>query len=167
MDLDEKKILELFLGLVLVVFLVLIILIIVYLPNSNSGKIPTSSNVISNSYNTNYYNYYFENKNFYEKNYKDFEYELRYSSSGNHEKVRTPFNNYKDEFRVYVVNKDFSGGYFKVQFNFCDYENNCFSRMIEKYISSKQEKVFVYVDVQNEKYKYYNWDYEIFAEKGI
>jgi hypothetical protein len=88
---------------------------------------------------------------------------LKYSSYGEHKREETIFNNYRDEFKVYVVNKDYEGGYFKVKFSFCDYYDNCFSETIERYISAKEEREFFYVDVHEGKYEYWEWEYKIMA----
>jgi hypothetical protein len=90
---------------------------------------------------------------------------LDYYSYGNHFKEKTIFNNYRDEFNVYVVNKDYEGGYFEVKFTFCDYYGNCFSESITKYVSSKDKVKFVYLDLQIEKYKYNTWKYVVFSPK--
>ncbi len=96
-------------------------------------------------------------------NYQKSQY-LRYTSYGEHTQEKTFFNNYRDEFNVYVVNKDYAGGYFKVKFAFCDYYDNCFSETIEKYIPAKEEAKFTFMDVQNERYKYHNWEYKVFPD---
>ena len=54
MEIREKQILELFLGLVFVALLIIIVLIIIYFPGQN--KITPNSYVISNSYNLNSFN---------------------------------------------------------------------------------------------------------------
>lgn len=184
MEFKEKQILELFLGLIFVVLLVVVALLAIYLPGQNNGKV-SSSNVISNSYNSNSFNEnyevpqkdetikvvqmnYYDNdgrqRYFYKKDY-DIEY-LGYSSWGEHSRSKDVFNNYKDEFKVHVVNKDHEGGYFEVKFYFCDYDDSCFSRTIEKYIPTKEERVFSYVDAQGEKYKYHEWEYKVFPDKA-
>ena len=86
-------------------------------------------------------------------------------SSGEHFHDKDYFGNYKDEFKVTVVNKDYQGGYFKVQFYFCNYDNNCFSRTISKYIPAKEKKDFAYIDIQNERYKYSEWHYKVFPDE--
>lgn len=173
MEFEERRILELFLGLVFVAILAMIVVLVFYLPDSGRS-VPSTSNVISNSYNT--YNVVevpqkeiYVVKNYYDKNIfleKNYEREyLDYSSYGEHEREETIFNNYRDEFRVYVVNKDYDGGYFKVKFYFCDYYDNCFSETIEKYIPAGEEEKFYYVDVHDGKYKYDEWGYKVFPDR--
>lgn len=171
MEINEKRILELFLGLIFVALLIMIVLLVIYLPTQ--GQTPASSNVISNSYNTNSFNEYAlvetQNRNYRDKDYGDFHEKrdfLDYHSYGEHSRGKTFFNNYRDEFRVNVVNKDHEGGYFKVKFVFCDYEDNCFSETMEKYISAGEEREFYYVDVHEGKYEYYDWEYKIFPDKS-
>ncbi len=166
MEIEEKRVFELFLGLIFVALLIIISLLVIYLP----GQTKITSKVISNSYNSDSYNDYKivqkdkEQKINEYKNYFYYEKEGVYLSYGKHSKNNGFFGNYKDEFKVYVVNKNYMGHYFKVEFYFCDYYGNCFSRTMQKYIPAKQEKMFVYVDVQNEKYKYYKWEYKIFPD---
>lgn len=100
-----------------------------------------------------YYNYYHS-----KKDYKG------YFSYGEHKKTETVFNNYKDEFRVHVVNKGKEDRYFKVKFYFCDYEKNCFIENMQKYIHAGEEDVFNYVDIHAKRYKYYDWEYKVFPE---
>lgn len=174
MEIKERTILELLLGLIFVAFLTIIILLIVYIPEQKQTAVQTP-NIVQNSYNTLTYNQIvYQQPNVVNENtIKNVDYDfsnqkkefLKYSSYGQHTKEKTLFNNYKDEFDIYVVNKDYTGGYFKVMFNFCDYYDNCFSETVEKYISAKTEVKFVYLDVQSEQYKYHHWDYYIIAPK--
>lgn len=185
MEFKEKQVLELFLGLIFVALLVVVVLLAIYLPSSGQNGKYSSPSVIQDSYNSNSYNEnnyevpqndeikivrldYYDNdgkqRYFYERDY-DEEY-LCYSSWGERSRRKDFFNNYIDEFKVYVVNKDNEGGYFEVKFYFCDYDDDCFSRTIEKYIPAKEEKVFSYVDAQGEKYKYHDWEYKVFPEKA-
>jgi hypothetical protein len=182
MEKQERMILELFLGLIFVAIIGLICVVVLYMPGISKSSGQTISNVVSNSYNTNSFNQnpkpvYSENKivvisrdynEKYHRSYTDDEKEakfLDYSSYGEHSMEKTIFSNYKDEFRVHVVNKDYKSGYFGVEFHFCDYYDNCFSRTIKKYISSKEEETFSYVDVHEDKYKYYDWGYKVFPEE--
>lgn len=166
MEINEKRIVELFMGLVFVALLIIILLIVVYFPSQKSA----GQSVIQNSYNVNSYNSVTlktveESREDSKRNYVKETRFLRYSSYGEHIKERGFFNDYKDEFNVYVVNKDYVGGYFRVRFYFCDYYKNCFSESIEKYIPAKKEARFNYFDVQGEKYRYYDWEYEVFPEE--
>ena len=111
----------------------------------------------------NYRNYDYDFSNHKNQSYN--EGYLKYSSRGEHLKEKIIFNNYRDEFDVYVVNKDYQNGYFKVKFNFCDHYDNCFSETVEKYIQAGKEAKFVYLDVQSERYKYSTWTYEVLPEK--
>ncbi len=174
MEINERRVLELFLGLVFIALLIAIVLLVIYLPRQE--KTYTTSNIISNSYNTNSFNEYdlietqnrglrdfdnFDRKYYYEK--RDL---LNYQSYGKHSREKTFFDNYRDEFRVYVVNKDYQGGYFEVEFYFCNYYDDCFSETMKKYISAGDEREFYYVDIHEGKYDYYNWEYKVFPDKS-
>jgi hypothetical protein len=192
---DDRRIPELFIGLIFVVLLIIAVLLVLYLPEGNFGSenkraVQTTSNVVLNSYNSNSFNekdsgvggrdlvYYrdyrktldrdFDYHDSWEKHDEDGSGErkyLRYSSYGEHERDETFFSNYKDAFRVHVVNRDYQGGYFKVKFAFCDHYDNCISRTVQKYVPAKEEVVFSYSDVQSERYKYHDWSYEVFPDE--
>lgn len=173
MEIDEKRIIELFLGLIFVALLLIVSILVINVSNTKQTAVQTS-NVIQNSYNTNSYNQVaqkpVENTVRTLTYVRDYDFErdsvekLRYSSYGEHLRDRAWFDNYKDEFRVYVVNKDYEGGYFKVKFKFCDYYYNCFTETIEKYIPAKEESKFVYLDIQSERYKYNDWEYIVIPD---
>jgi hypothetical protein len=195
MEIKEKHLLELFLGLVFVGLLLIAAVLVIYFPDSKS-----TSNVVQ-SYNSNSFNNYYgdsgeiEKKDFVKINYveptytkiydkedndyrhkyyenpykrdygnKDRNY-LQYSSWGEREHDKDVFSNYRDKFRVHVVNKDYQAGYFKVRFYFCDYYGNCFTKTIQKYIPAKESRVFEYFDLQKEKFKYYGWKYDVLPGK--
>lgn len=177
----DERVLELFLGLIFVALLVIISILVISVADGKQTAVQTS-NTIQNSYNVNSYNQVVQKTDnipvtgnvinaktiVYVRddytNYVDHKTDryLRYTSYGEHIQEKTFFNNYRDEFNVYVVNNDYSGGYFKVKFAFCDYYDNCFSETIEKYIPAKEESKFTFMDVQNERYKYHNWEYKVF-----
>lgn len=183
-DFNDKRIPELFLGLIFVVLLVIAILLVLYLPegsfssSNNKQAVQTTSNVVLNSYNSNSFNekssdfgrrdfdYYKKHGNHWEDESEEKERKyLKYSSYGEHSKEERYFSNYRDTFRVHVVNKDYEGGYFKVRFEFCDYYDDCISRSIQKYIPAKEERTFVYSDIQIEEFKYHDWSYEVFPDE--
>jgi hypothetical protein len=163
MEFDDKKILEILLGLIFVGLLLVSSILVIN--NSSNKQTPIQNTiVIQDSYNVNNY----ETSN-YQKNLVRYYLEekdeiyLKYSSYGEHKISELYFNNYKDEFNVYVVNKDYKPGYFKVRFYFCDYYNNCFYETVEKYIPAKEERKFQYLEIQGEKYKFYEWEYDVIA----
>jgi len=194
MEARDRTVIELFLGLIFIVFLAMVVLFVLYMPGQKQTGVytvqPSSpqvtgavTNIVSNSYNNitnniiyqtttqttgySYRNVDYDFSNHHsDNNYNDYSDEfLDYSSHGQHTREKNYFNNYKDEFDVYVVNKGYNGGYFKVEFNFCDYYDHCFSRIIQKYVPAKEEVKFVYLDVQSEQYKYYSWEYQVIAPK--
>lgn len=174
MGFDDRRIIELLLGLVFVGFLLFAALVVIYGSESNPSSkqsAPTSYTIIQNSYNEDSYNSYpIENirvsRNYEDYNYRDYSRHRNddYFSYGEHKKEETFFNNYKDEFRVHVVNKGEEDRYFKVKFYFCDYEENCFIETMNKYIHAGEEEIFIYIDIHAKRYKYADWEYKVFPE---
>jgi len=166
---NKERIIELFLGLIFIALLLVACAIVL---TQDSKK---TSNVISNSYNTNSYNNYENTPEiirttkpvYIEKNYLEKVDYLDYSSYGKHIKKKDFVGSYVDEFKVYVTNKDFQNGYFKVVFHFENYSGEEFSESITHYIRSGEEKEFRFIDVQFEKYLYDNWYYKVISETKV
>ena len=165
----RNKIIELFLGMIFIVLLIFVVVFLLYFPDFSQQK-PNSQTVVqtATSTTTNVVNNYYTSQIIYqttkvfnpETEWRDRDYK-EYSSYGQHTKEKTFFNNYRDEFDVYVVNNLYETRYFKVYFKFCDYYDNCFVETIEKYVPAREEVRFVYLDIQSEQYKYNNWEYSI------
>lgn len=164
----DRRIIELFLVLIFVALLLIASLIVL----TENGK-NSSNEVISNSYNTNTYIdypniplrekvvYNYDNSVVYKKiDYKDFD----YTSYGEHSRKKDFIGTYIDEFCVYVRNKEQEGNYFKVKFYFEDFFGKEFDESITKYVKTKEKEEFCFRDVQEEKYKYWDWSYKVFPE---
>lgn len=199
MEKQERFVIEVLLGVILVVFLI----ILIFLFTGVSGKTQTST-VISNSYNTNTYNspapsyssynpsyssyrllttrpsyrnpyskpyivsnpdYPYTNKVYYVKD--DIRYTksddryLRYYDRSQHKTVKSILGTDIDKYEVYVKNRDYIGGYFKVRFYFEDYYGRTSSYSITNYIKPQEEKRFLFKDVSTYDYKYSGWRYEV------
>ena len=168
MKLDDKKVKEIFLGLILVV--VLIILIFLFAQPATSSKtsstktstqIPISQNnsqpqtIIINSYNTNSFNEIdyqdsYSKPSYNEKNFKSWKsLEIQRSILGN-------------EIHKYIANVENTGTkgqYFRVRFNLEDCYEGETAGSITKYIKPDETAKFIYPDI---KAQYCNWDYEVY-----
>ncbi len=89
---------------------------------------------------------------------------LRYDDLGRRRRVQGLFGNEIDRYEVYVRNRDYRGGYFKVNFYFDDYYGRRSSDSITRYIGSQKESRFVFRDMSREKYKYGDWSYEVISQ---
>ena len=180
MKTNEKTILEILLAIILIV---LIILLIFLFTNLSLIKSPTEKSIstsistpssTSGSYNVNSYNTYISydkyptTTKYYPKPEpkKNYRY-LRYSSKAEHQTSLGIMDNEKNRYIVYVKNKDYKTGYFKVKFYFTDYYGNTRTESIRHYIKPDEEKKFFYQSIYNDKYKYYNWHYEVISETKV
>ena len=203
MEKQERFVIEVLLGVILVVFLIML----VFLVTGVSGKAQTST-VITNSYNTNTYtsptpsyssysppyssyrplttrpsyrdsyskpyivssdyrdySYPYANKVYYVKD--DIRYTksddryLRYQDFGQHRTVKSILGTDIDKYEVYVKNRDYIGGYFKVRFHFEDYYGRTSSYSMTHYVKPHEEKRFLFKDVSTYDYKYGGWWYEV------
>jgi len=169
MEINERKILEIFLAIILVTLL--IILIFLFTSPSITGK---STSTVSDSYNTDSYNTYISynkyptTKTYYKKPYikKDYYY-LKYSDREEHKKYEGMFGNEINRYYVYVKNRDYKGGYFTVKFHFSDYYGKTKIKSIRHYIKPKEERKFFYQSIYSDEYEYYDWDYEVISETKV
>ena len=165
MEINERRIPEIFLAIILVMVIVGIIFLLTGSANSSSDE--KSSSTISDSYNTDSYNTYYITPNPSEKYYDSSEYYkkdtdyLRYQSRSENVKEERIFEGYLDKYIVYVSNEELRGGYFTVKFYFTDYYGDEITRSITNYIYPREEKRFLYRDI-NDEYRYH-WDYEILS----
>jgi len=166
MEINEKRITEIFFAIILVTLL--IILIFLFTSPSITGK---STSTTSNSYNTNSYNTYISydkyptTKTYYKKPYikKDYHY-LKYSDRVKHKKSDGMFGNEINRYIVYVKNRGHKGGYFTVKFYFSDYYGKTKTESIRHYIKPKEERKFFYQSIYSDEYEYYDWDYKVISE---
>ena len=141
--------------------------------NAQASK---STTTISNSYNTYTYNtnnnypapIYNQKIDYTLKRYptKDYNY-LRYISIGNHEKYSGFFGNEINEYKVYVKNREYNGGYFTVKFYLTDYYGKTRTESMTYYLKPHEEKKFVYRNVYSDGKEYKYWKYKIVSHTRI
>lgn len=89
---------------------------------------------------------------------------LRYDDFGEYRKVYGVLGNPINRYNVYVRNKDYTGGYFKVRFHFTDYYGRTSTESLTRYISPRKESRFVFKDISGNQYKYHDWWYEVIPQ---
>ncbi len=162
MEKEEVRIIQIFLGIVLIVFLIIMIFLFT---SVSAGREPGL--VISNSYNSyvyadrDYQEIYYEPERKHRDKYRG---HLGYDSRGEHKRVKGVFGNYIDIYNVYVKNKERVGGYFTVRFYFYDYYGGEDTEMMTYYIGPLKEKTFSYRDISHRGHDYYGWDYKVTSE---
>ncbi|MBU2562162.1 MAG: hypothetical protein KKF68_00685 [Nanoarchaeota archaeon] len=166
MEKRDQKILEIFLGLILIIML--IIMILLFTSSASTGK---TISTVTNSYNTyNYYQrpstqFYFQKDcNTMEKQIKK---PLEYSSRKEIQISKGVFGNEIKSYVVYVKNKEDVGGYFTVRFYFYDYYEGKRSQLTTKYIQPNEEEAFVFKTIKKEPYGYNQWTYEVFSNSNV
>lgn len=177
MEINEKRVAEIFLATILV--LLLIILIFLFTSQSATGKSTSTSTSTTNSYNTDSYNTYYVSsypptQRYYgsyryppEYYIKDDRNHLVYNSRSDRTKVERLLGGYIDKYVVYVRNNDYNGGYFTVKFYLTDYYGKTFTESMTKYIKPNEEKSFFYKNIYAERYKYYDWSYEVISRTKV
>jgi hypothetical protein len=184
---DRERLIEIFVGLIFIVFLILVVVVFLNINNNSIKK--TSSNsetpkqtIINNYYENNYnspeksttgnvvYKYPDYNYVVYKKGYDDYkpccDYDWdddEFSSYGKQRKVKNGLN-YVDEYKVYVRNEDSVGKYFKVIFYFEDNSNLVETEVMIKYIDSRDDNEFIFRDSHFERYNYEKWNYDVFSQ---
>jgi len=92
---------------------------------------------------------------------------LRYDDWGRRNRVKGIFGNDIDRYEVYVGNKGYTGGYFKVNFYFKDYYGRIRTESTSRYISPRGESRFVFKDISREKYNYPYWSYKVTSQTKV
>ena len=176
MEINEKRVTEIFLATILV--LLLIVIIFLFTSQSATGKSASTSTSTTNSYNTDSYNTYYVNSypstqryynsKIYPEYYikKDRNY-LVYRSGSDRARVEGLFGRDIDKYVVYVKNDDYKGGYFTVRFYFTDYYGETFTESMTKYIKPDEEKKFLYKDIYADRYRYYDWHYKVISHTKV
>lgn len=164
MNLNEKRVTEIFLGLILIITLIILILSFTNVSGTNSQNNQQATPATStNSYNTNSYNTYIIYEDYPTKYYQqDDKNYLDYFSRKQTKTITGILGNDINRYYVYVKNKDDEPGYFKVRFYFTDNYGKTISMSKTKYIRSGEEEQFFYQDIQN---KYYTWQYDVVPPK--
>jgi hypothetical protein len=171
MEINERKIVEIFVAIILIISL--IILIFLFTGSPVTGKSTETPSTVSNSYNVNSYNKNYYNYPSYRYKDKDYpryykkDYYLKYSYRAEHKKYEGMFGNEIDKYIVYVKNKDYKGGYFTVKFYFTDYYGEKRTKSIRHYIKPGEERKFFYQSIYSERYEYYDWDYKVISETKV
>jgi hypothetical protein len=186
---EREKVIEIFLGLLLIVILFGLVLFF-----TGFGEQTTTTTEISHSYNVNSYNTYspqpqyvktqpqyltysskpyivaddyhsYSGRVYYVDN--DLRYAkphdgyLRYNDWSDHRTVKSILGTDIDRYEVYVRNRDYVGGYFDVNFYLDDYYGRSDSYKVTHYIKPHEEKRFLFKDVSTYDYKYGRWRYEV------
>ena len=159
---EREKVIEIFLGLILIVLLLIMILLFAKTSETNNSTI-----TISNSYNTNSYNNPLilknQNYDYIKTNYENKN--LRYISNGEYRRTKVIFGNNINKYNVYVKNKEYAGGYFTVKFYFKDKYGNVKTNSETRYIKPHETRKFSYQKVYDDKTYY--WKYNIVSHSKI
>ena len=166
---EREKIFETFLGGILIVLLLIMILLF-----TNSNETNNSTLIISDSYNTNSYNNYDTNSisdykkinSDYKPIYKKYEKKkLQYRDKGKYYQVKGLFGNDINKYDVYVKNREYTGGYFTVEFYFKDKYGNAKKQKETRYIKSHENKKFSYQKVYDDETHY--WKHNVISHSKI
>ncbi len=179
-------ILEIILAVVFIVFLIMISIVVI-----NAAEGSETETTITNSFNTYNYNTYpartqtqyttlsakpYIVDNDYERNYyliddtdyfndgRHYDSDNRYLSYDSSSRLRVSeglFGNDINNYEVYVRNKDYTGGYFTVNFYFEDYYGNVDFEVMKHYIDPREENRFVFKDISPNRYDYRRWWYDV------
>jgi hypothetical protein len=93
-----------------------------------------------------------------ERNYADYR-----DSYGQYSR-RDFLGGYVSEYYVYILNKERTGKYFTVIFEFEDKNGYEYSEAVTNYIRAGEKEKFVYRDIQDERNEIVDWDYEVRPE---
>ncbi len=186
MEPKDRLVLEVVLAAVFVVFLVVLSIVVV---NASEGS--STETTITNSFNTYNYDIpaqtryeklttkpyiiddgkyarvypsrvVFSNDRDYKKRYGyDHDRKFSYDSWSQLRIAEGLFGNSINNYEVYVRNREYTGGYFKVVFYFEDYYGDVGSEAMTHYIGPREESRFVFKDISPSRYEYRNWWYEV------
>jgi len=176
MEKQEQRILEALLGVILIILLVIMIFLFT-LPSgfisssteeTSSGAVSTTT--ITDSFNTNnYYNTQQKYSPSYAKaDYTETNYNyLDYNYDAYKKTVKGVLGNDVENYIVYVKNQDYKPGYFRVNYYFTDYYGNIKTETITYYIKAKESKKFIYKNIYKDKYRFYDWNYDVTSRTKI
>jgi|SRR3990172_1126519 len=183
MESRERFVIEIVLAGIFIAFLVSLSIIIV---NASQGS--ETETTITNSFNTynynvpaqtryttlmakpyivgdgNYVRIYDAGRIVYTRDdfkYADDERHLLYDSWSQLRIAEGLFGNDINNYEVYVQNREYAGGYFRVVFNFEDHYGNVDSNTETHYVGPREESRFVFKDISPDRYDYRRWWYEI------
>ena len=179
---------ELLLALVLVGILFLVSIAVIQYQDNDSEQ--TSAQYITNNYNN--YNYHYNSyplqdsyhsqriisETYWKKDFDErkskyiydeddldeiyYDYD-KYASQKTREDL---FGSYVKEYYVYILNKEDTGKYFTVVFEFEDKDGRDYEESVTKYLSSGEKEKFAYKDVQFEKNEILDWNYRIIPKRA-
>jgi len=154
MKLNEGKITEVLLGIILIILLVITISLFLKTPNN------TAPTTITNSFNNNYYNTpQRDYQQIKDRDYLDYDYHAyKKKSTG-------ILGNDIEDYTVYVKNQDYKGGSFRVKYYFTDYYGDTETETMTYYIPPRKSKKFSYKNIH--KYKFHDWHYEVISRTSI
>lgn len=98
---------------------------------------------------------------------KDNDRYLRYYDWGKRKTIKGVLGNNVDRYEVFVENRAYSGGYFKVVFHFEDYYGRASSKSMTRYIKPWEERDFIFRDITASDYKYARWWYEVTPQTKV
>ena len=164
MEKEERRPIEILIGIIFVVFLFLVIFFVM--------NLDAKETTITNSYNT--YNIYstaqpryvstkpyiidredYTRIYYLQEDSRDVESDegyLRYYEEARLKAAEGILGNDIDRYEVYVKNREYVGGYFTVIFYFEDYYGKTRSESITHYIPAKEEKLFLFKDISPYEY---------------
>jgi hypothetical protein len=108
--------------------------------------------------------YYYENPHQYYERAQVNKKNPSYTQYGNQETRKSFLGDYIKEYSVYITNRERTGRYFTVKFNFEDKNGYEFSQSVTQYLRTGEKKKFVYKDLQYERNEILNWDYNIIPQ---
>jgi len=180
---ERERILEIVLA---AVFILLLVFGSITVIRASGGSSQETETTITNSFNTYTYNYntYPENggqyrytltarqdyADYYSNYYhvKNLRYQrsddkryLRYGYDADFRVAEGLFGNDINRYEVFVRNKEYVGGNFKVVFYFGDYYGNVDSQAMTNYVPAREEKLFLLKDVSPSRYDYKRWWYTV------
>jgi hypothetical protein len=103
----------------------------------------------------------YDNLNYYEKPVT-----INYRQHATQETRKDFVGSYVKDYSVTIINKERTGKYFTVQFNFIDKNGYHFSQSMTQYLRDGERRDFDYKDIQFERHEITNWGYEIMPEKN-
>lgn len=71
---------------------------------------------------------------------------------------------YVKDYSVSITNKERTGKYYTVQFNFVDKNGYRYTESMTQYLKDGERKKFDYKDIQFERHEILDWDYRIIQE---
>lgn len=187
---SKRRLIEILIGVIFIALLILIVFLVIGFSAGNRTETTITNsyntyNIYNNELaqptyskpyivNINDKKDYLDNRYYYKQDYAQVYYiprDLRYAEPGKKpmdyyddaqlKTITGVFGNDIDRYEVYVQNREYAGGYFKVVFYFEDYYGKTTSNSMTEYIPAREEKLFLFKDISPDRYKYRNWWYKV------